>query len=288
MFQNYLIKNFMKKLFDNLSAECSKKITQRYSTSFSLGIRLLNKKLHAPIYGIYGFVRLADEIVDSFHEFDKKSLLMKFKDDTYEAIESRISLNPILNSFQQVVNDYGVEKELIETFFESMEMDLNKTFYDQKLYEKYILGSAETVGLMCLKVFCHEKPELYPSLKYHAMKLGSALQKVNFLRDLKADRKELGRTYFPGVNFDTFEESNKQQIQQEIEGELNEALIGIRKLPPSSRSGVYLAYYYYTALFNKIKSVPAKRIMEERIRVSNPHKFGLMINSLIKNKLNLI
>ena len=167
-------------------------------------------------------------------------------------------------------------------------MDLNKTFYDQKLYEKYILGSAETVGLMCLKVFCHEKPELYPSLKYYAMKLGSALQKVNFLRDLKADRKELGRTYFPGVNFDTFEESNKQLIQQEIEGELNEALIGIRKLPHSSRSGVYLAYYYYTALFNKIKSVPAKRIMEERIRVSNPHKLGLMINSLIKNKLNLI
>ena len=278
----------MKILFDSLSAACSKRITQHYSTSFSLGIRLSSKKLHAPIYGVYGFVRLADEIVDSFHDFDKATLLREFKKDTYEAIESRISLNPILNSFQRVVHEYGVEMELIETFFESMEMDLNQTFYDQKLYEKYILGSAETVGLMCLKVFCYENPDLYSSLSHYAMKLGSALQKINFLRDLKMDRKELGRTYFPNVDFDTFEEKNKQLIQQEIQSELNEALIGIRKLPLSSRSGVYLAYYYYTALFNKIKSVPAEKIMEERIRVSNSHKFGLMINSLIRNKLNLI
>ena len=278
----------MKALFDSLSAECSKNITQRYSTSFSLGIRLLSKKLHAPIYGVYGFVRLADEIVDSFHDFDKATLLREFKKDTYEAIECRISLNPILNSFQKVVNDYCIDKELIETFFVSMEMDLNHTFYDQKLYEKYILGSAETVGLMCLKVFCHENPKLYSSLSHYAMKLGSALQKVNFLRDLKTDRNELGRTYFPGVDFDAFEENKKQIIQNEIKAELSEALIGIRKLPLSSRSGVYLAYYYYTALFKKIESLPAERIMKERIRVSNPHKFGLMINSLIKNKLNLI
>lgn len=278
----------MKEIFDIVSAECSKSITRRYSTSFTLGIRLLYRKLHSPIYGIYGFVRLADEIVDTFHGYDKALLLQRFRKDTYDAIKDGISLNPVLNTFQEVVNKYRIETELIETFFESMEMDLNQKYYDQRLYERYILGSAESVGLMCLRVFCHNNNELYEKLKYSAMKLGSALQKINFLRDIRADQKELGRTYFPGVSFNSFREKNKMMIQEEIELEMNEALEGIRNLPASSRTGVYLAYYYYNALFKKIKSLPASRIMEERIRVSNPHKFGLMINSLIKTKLNII
>ena len=278
----------MKNLFDDISAASSKLTTETYSTSFSLGIKFLSKKFHRPIYGIYGFVRLADEIVDSFHDYNKEFLLQKFRNDAEEAIEAGISLNPIVNSFQKIVHEYNIEHELIDTFLDSMEMDLNQSIYDQKKYEQYILGSAEVVGLMCLRVFCEGNTEQYESLKYSAMKLGSAFQKINFLRDIKADNYELGRTYFPGVNFDSFKDENKIAIQKQIENELNEGLKGIRRLPRSSRAGVFLAYYYYMALFKKIKALPASRIAEERIRVSNPRKIGLMINSMIKHQLNLI
>jgi len=278
----------MKELFDKVSAECSKITTTSYSTSFSLGIKFLAKKFHAPIYGIYGFVRFADEIVDSFHHYDKNKLLTKFKEDTWEAIESGISLNPVLNSFQHVTKKYGIEKELIETFLESMEMDLNKKFYDRKLYKQYILGSAEVVGLMCLKVFCEGDNKLYESLKYPAMKLGAAFQKVNFLRDLKADNEELGRTYFPGVDMKNFTREDKVRIEKEIESDFAEALEGIRRLPRSSRNGVYLAYYYYTMLFRKIKQLPHHRILNERIRIPDYQKIILMFQSNLKHQFNLI
>lgn len=278
----------MKNIFDDVSAASSKLTTETYSTSFSLGIKFLSKKFHRPIYSIYGYVRFADEIVDSFHAFDKASLLQKYKSDTEEALESGISLNPIINSFQKVVQEYKIENELIDTFLDSMEMDLKQSVYDQKKYEQYILGSAEVVGLMCLRVFCEGNDEQFESLKYSAMKLGSAFQKINFLRDIKADNYELGRTYFPDVNFNSFKDENKMAIQKQIEDELNEGLKGIRQLPRSSRAGVFLAYYYYMALFKKIKALPASRIAEERIRVSNPRKIGLMINSMIKHQLNLI
>jgi phytoene/squalene synthetase len=278
----------MKELFDIVSAECSKTTTNKYSTSFSLGIRFLAPKFHRPIYSIYGFVRFADEIVDSFHDYDKESLLRKYKADTYEGIENGISLNPIINSFQQVVREYKINKELIDTFLESMEMDLQQTVYDQWLYDKYILGSAEVVGLMCLRVFCEGNEPLYESLKFEAMKLGSAFQKINFLRDMKADSTELGRTYFPGIDFETFNDENKIAIEKQVQQELTDALVGIRKLPRSSRAGVFLAYYYYTSLFKKIISLPASRILNGRVRVSNPKKIGLMINSYLKHSLNLI
>jgi len=278
----------MKELFDNVSAECSKITTHKYSTSFSLGIRFLAKKFHNPIYGIYGFVRLADEIVDSFHGFDKEDLLDKFRNDTYEAIECGISLNPILNSFQHVVRKYKIEKELIDTFLSSMEMDLTKNYYERELYNQYILGSAEVVGLMCLKVFCEGDEKLYESFKHPAMKLGSAFQKVNFLRDMKADNEQLGRTYFPGINFSSFRNESKIEIEKDIQNDFAEALTGIRRLPHSSRAGVYLAYYYYAALFKKIKSLPAEKVKTERIRVSNPHKLGLMVNSMLKHQLNIL
>jgi 15-cis-phytoene synthase len=278
----------MKELFDKVSAECSKITTTSYSTSFSLGIKFLAKKFHQPVYGIYGFVRFADEIVDSFHDFDKRALLEKFRKETCEAVSSGISLNPILNSFQRVVNKYNIERELIDTFLLSMEMDLTNNAYQKEQYHQYILGSAEVVGLMCLKVFCEGDEALYKSLEQPAMKLGSAFQKVNFLRDMKADNELLGRTYFPEVNFQSFRKENKIEIEKEIQNDFAEALKGIRRLPHSSRAGVYLAYYYYTALFRKIKSLPAERVLAERIRVSNPHKIGLLLNSMIKYRLNLL
>jgi len=239
----------MKKLFDDVSLKCSKTTTLTYSTSFSLGIKFLDKKFHNPIYSIYGFVRFADEIVDSFHEYDKSYLLNKFRNDTYEAIEQKISLNPVLNSFQKVVNDYSIERELVDTFLNSMEMDLQKQFYDQQLYQQYILGSAEVVGLMCLRVFCEGDEKLYEHLKFPAMKLGAAFQKVNFLRDLRADNIELGRTYFPEIDLKQFSLTDKNKIEKEIEEDFTKALLGIRQLPLSSRNGVYLAYFYYKKLF---------------------------------------
>nr|WP_068887163.1 phytoene/squalene synthase family protein [Pedobacter panaciterrae] len=278
----------MKEIFDKLSAECSKMITKRYSTSFSLGIYFLNQKLRHPIYSIYGFVRLADEIVDSFHDYNKALLLSKFRRDCFEAIDEGISLNPVLNSFQQVVNKYKIEKELIELFLESMEMDLQQELYTHEKYEQYILGSAQVVGLMCLQIFTEGDKIQYERLKYSAMKLGSAFQKVNFLRDVNADYYTLSRTYFPNVNLSSFSNIEKKIIEEEIETEFKLALAGIRELPSSSRNGVYLAYVYYKKLFNKIKSSTAEKVMTERIRISNLHKFGLMFDSIIRYKTNTI
>lgn len=279
----------MKHIFDNVSDKCSKLTTMAYSTSFSFGIKALDKRLHSPIYGIYGFVRFADEIVDTFHAYDKHRLFYKFKKDTIDAIQSGISLNPILNSFQKVVNEYNIEWELINTFLESMEMDLDEfQTYDTDKYNKYILGSAEVVGLMCLKVFVNGNNEQYENLKPSAMSLGAAFQKVNFLRDANSDFSYLGRTYFPGVNMVEFNEEDKLKIENDIEIDFKDALEGIKQLPYSSRGGVYLAYIYYYNLFRKIKSLPSSRVMEERIRIPNSDKVALMVQSMVKNQLNLI
>ena len=277
----------MKQIFDHVSASCSKLTTRRYSTSFSLGIRFLSKKFHDPIYGVYGFVRLADEIVDSFHDYDKVYLMKKFRADTVDALENKISLNPILNSFQQTVHSYGIEWELIDTFLISMETDLKSTVHDKASYDRYILGSAEVVGLMCLRIFTELDSNLYDALKPSAMKLGSAFQKINFLRDLKADYYDLGRTYFPEVDFEKFSSAEKEIIQADIEGEFNAALEGIKELPVSSRTGVYLAYIYYRKLFSKIKETPAEKVMSTRIRIPDINKVGLLFQSVIRLKLNL-
>lgn len=278
----------MKELFDKVSADCSKLTTRAYSTSFSLGIYFLNNKLHSPIYSIYGFVRFADEIVDSFQGYNKKYLLQKFINETYDAIENRISLNPILNSFQHVVHQYQISHDLIETFLNSMEMDLEKVEYNSEKYQEYILGSAEVVGLMCLHVFTEGNKKLYDELKPFAMKLGAAFQKINFLRDMKADYQILGRTYFPNVDMSRFTSCTKLKIETEIEQDFKEALIGIKKLPASSKGGVYLAYVYYNSLFRKIKNLPAQKILSERIRISNGEKFGLMFSSMFQYKMNLL
>ncbi len=278
----------MKSLFDNVSVQCSKLTTKTYSTSFSLGIYFLNNRLRNPIYAIYGFVRFADEIVDSFDGYNKKSLLEKFKAETYDAIENRISLNPILNSFQHVVHQFNIHPDLIETFLKSMEMDLSKINYTAEKYDEYILGSAEVVGLMCLHVFTEGNLKQYEELKPYAMKLGAAFQKVNFLRDMKDDYQILGRTYFPDIDMTQFNSSAKQKIELEIEHDFNEALTGIRKLPSSSKGGVYLAYVYYRSLFKKIKNLPAKSILNQRVRISNGEKFGLMLNSMLQYKMNLL
>lgn len=278
----------MKSLFDDISVKCSKLTTRTYSTSFTLGIYFLHNRLRNPIYSIYGFVRFADEIVDSFHGYNKKYLLDKFREDTYEAIEQRISLNPVLNAFQHVVHQYNIDVALIDIFLMSMEMDLEKQDYSKEKYEQYILGSAEVVGLMCLHVFTEGNKNMYKQLEPFAMKLGAAFQKVNFLRDIKADYQTLQRSYFPNVDIEQFTAQAKRQIENEIENDFKEALAGIKKLPPSSKGGVYLAYVYYKSLFNKIKSVPAERVLTERIRISNGGKLRLMINSLVYYKMNMV
>lgn len=278
----------MKSLFDDLSAICSKRTTQLYSTSFSLGIKLLDKSLHRPIYGIYGFVRFADEIVDSFHGYNKEDLLYEFRKDTYKAIHDGISINPILNEFQKVVNEYNINHEWIDTFLQSMKMDLNDKYHDVLSYQDYILGSAEVVGLMCLHVFVDGNKTQFNDLKPYAMSLGSAFQKVNFLRDLKTDYETLGRTYFPGVDMNSFTKEHKYQIEKEISEDFKMALIGIKKLPHKSRRGVYLAYVYYLQLFMKIKQTPVDKIMESRIRIPNISKLGLMFKSIVQHQLNLL
>ncbi len=278
----------MKSIFDEVSAECSKITTKSYSTSFSLGIYFLDKRFHAPIYAIYGLVRFADEIVDSFHDYDKKMLLDNFKRDTYEAIENGISLNPILNAYQQVVNKYHIDKELTDTFFKSMEMDLDENTYDKRNYEQYIFGSAEVVGLMCLRVFAEGNNETYQQLKPAAMKLGSAFQKVNFLRDVKHDYEILGRSYFPGINLETLSAIEKQKIEHEIEQDFKEALAGIRNLPSGARGGVYLAYYYYQNLLHRIKKTPPKKIMSARIGIPNIWKLYLMFKSYLRYQANIL
>ncbi|HFI4797060.1 TPA: phytoene/squalene synthase family protein [Elizabethkingia anophelis] len=275
----------MKKLFDELSYEVSKCTTRKYSTSFSLGILALKPSIRSAIYAIYGYVRLADEIVDSFHDYNKEKLLSRLKKETYNAIEEGISLNPILQAFQQTVHDYRIDRELIDTFLHSMEMDLQKIDFDSKLYNEYIYGSAEVVGLMCLQVFTEGNKEKFEELKPYAMKLGSAFQKINFLRDLKDDYQVLGRTYFPGINMSVFDNSVKFKIENEIETEFKEALIGIKKLPGSSMFGVYLAYRYYLSLFYKIKKTSSQRIMQNRIRIANSQKLLLACESYIRYKV---
>lgn len=278
----------MKALYDEVCHKMSKLTTHAYSTSFSLGTRFLGPSVRQPIYSIYGFVRFADEIVDTFHDYNKAYLLDKFKLDTYEAIEQRISLNPILNAFQQAVHDFNIDMELIDTFLESMEMDLNKKDYSQAGYEKYILGSAEVVGLMCLKVFVNNDEKLYKELEYPAMRLGSAFQKINFLRDLKADFDGMGRTYFPGVDMNQFNETTKKEIEADIRKDFQDGYEGILKLPKEARFGVYMAYVYFFRLLQKIERTPATSIMNQRIRIPNQQKYALFFGSLVRHQLNLL
>ena len=278
----------MKELFDSVSIKTSKMVTNCYSTSFSLGIKFLHKEFQDPIYSIYGFVRFADEIVDTFHDFNKKELLEEFKRDTYLAIERGISLNPVLNSFQKVINDYKVDVKLIETFLRSMEMDLENKSYDEEGYKDYILGSAEVVGLMCLKVFVKGDQKMYDELTPYAMSLGSAFQKINFLRDLHADYLGMGRVYFPNVELKELNPTTKAALEDDIELDFNKGLEGIKLLPKDSRFGVYVAYIYYRKLFNKIKSLQPERILEERIRIPNSQKMALFASSYVRHSLNLL
>jgi len=278
----------MKLLFDKVSIECCKLTTKIYSTSFSLGILSLAKPLRNPIYAVYGFVRLADEIVDSFHGHNREELLAAFRAEVDQAIRDRISLNPVLNAFQAVVHTYAIDRQWIEIFLDSMEMDLFNSYYTEEGYKQYILGSAEAVGLMCLYIFTHGTNTAFEKLQPYAMRLGAAFQKVNFLRDAQADSLLLGRTYFPSVNLSRFSATDKEKIEKEIEADFAEALKGIKMLPPTSKKGVYLAYYYYLNLFKKIKRLPAERILSERIRIPNFKKLILMLQSNLKYRLKII
>jgi phytoene synthase len=276
------------KLFNKVSISCSKVVTRSYSTSFSLGIRCLDKEVQDPIYSIYGFVRFADEIVDTFHEFDKQTLLNRFKEDTHRSVAEKISLNPILNSFQKTVNAYNIEAELYDQFLKSMEMDLTKKEYDQQGIDEYILGSAQVVGLMCLRVFCNRDDAMYQRLKPNAMHLGAAFQKINFLRDLKADFKGMGRSYFPGIDLSQFDNNSKQKIEENIDHDFKLGYEGIKQLPHSVRLGMYVAYVYYYALFKKIKNTPPDLVMNNRIRIRNRHKLSILALSYVKHQLKLI
>lgn len=278
----------MKALFDSVSIRTSRMTTKAYSTSFSLGILGLDKKYHDPIYAIYGFVRFADEIVDTFEDYPQKELLERFWKDTYLALDEKISLNPILNSFQQVVNAFNIDRDLIETFLKSMEMDLYKNDYDEEGYKAYILGSAEVVGLMCLKVFVDGDEKRYQELKKPAMQLGSAFQKINFLRDLHADYHALGRTYFPGVDLKEFNERVKAEIEADIDIDFKAGYEGIKQLPKGARFGVYIAYVYYYSLFKKICNTHADIILNERVRISNKRKYGLFLSSYVRHTINWI
>jgi phytoene/squalene synthetase len=275
-------------LFHDVSQECSKLTTERYSTSFSSAIRMLHADLRTPIYNIYGFVRFADEIVDSFHDHCKEDLLAKFKAETYASIEEGISLNPILHSFQITVNQYGIDHDLIEAFFKSMEFDLSKQEYDQAGYEEYIYGSAEVVGLMCLYVFCDGNKKQYEELVPHARSLGAAFQKVNFLRDIKADYQQLNRVYFPGADFSNFTTDMKAEIEADIAKDFRHAYEGIVKLPLKARFGVYVAYKYYLSLFRKIRNMGPSQILEERIRIPNYAKAWVAAKAVVRTQLNIL
>lgn len=275
-------------VFHKVSHLCSRITTREYSTSFSTAIGLLHKDLRQPIYNIYGFVRFADEIVDTFHDFDKTNLLAQFKRETYEAIDQGISLNPILQSFQQTANEFDIDRDLIEAFFHSMEMDLTRKNYDAKNFGEYIYGSAEVVGLMCLYIFCEGNKEKYNALKAPARSLGAAFQKVNFLRDLKADYYGLSRIYFPGCDFNNFTKADKLKIENDIYRDFNEAYQGLIQLPLKSRFGVYVAYKYYLSLFKKIRRTKPARILESRIRIPNYRKAMIVLRAGIKNHMGLI
>lgn len=253
-----------------------------------MGIRVFDKRFRMPIYAVYGFVRFADEIVDTFHDYPKKMLLDRFREDTYRAIEERISLNPVLHAFQETVHEYQIERELIDAFLDSMEMDLHFDRYHDSLYKEYIYGSAEVVGLMCLRVFVEGDNDMYEHLKASACSLGAAFQKINFLRDMKSDFDERGRVYFPGVDYTRFCQEDKLEIEADIKKDFDDAYKGIVQLPEGARFGVYLAYIYYTNLFKKIRSAPADRVTQERIRVPNRRKAVLLFSSALRNSLNLL
>lgn len=274
-------------LFHDVSQQCSRAITEKYSSSFSSAIKLLHPQLRKPIYNIYGFVRFADEIVDTFHEFEKKELLLEFKKETYAAIDRKISLNPVLHSFQMTVNEFGIAPELIEAFFHSMEMDLNNKKYSSTGYKEYIYGSAEVVGLMCLYIFCEGDKKMFNILKPSAQALGAAFQKVNFLRDVKADYQELNRSYFPEVDFTNFTRQMKNQVEAEIALDFKNAFQGILNLPVKARFGVYVAYKYYLSLFKKIKRTTPSGIMQQRIRIPNYSKLFIVAKAGLRNQLNL-
>lgn len=278
----------MMQLFHDVSMECSKITTQKYSTSFCSAIRLLHKDLRTPIYNIYGFVRFADEIVDTFHDHNKEELLEEFKKETYNAINRKISLNPILQSFQLSVNEYKIDIHLVDAFFRSMEYDLNKKSYDKECYKDYIYGSAEVVGLMCLFIFCEKDKQQYEKLKPFAKSLGAAFQKVNFLRDVKADFQQLERTYFPDVDFRNFTAETKRSIEEDIMADFANAYKGIIELPLKARFGVYVAYKYYLSLFKKIKRTQPAKILEQRIRIPNYSKAFIVVRAGVKNQLHLI
>ncbi|MDB5147296.1 MAG: phytoene/squalene synthase family protein [Mucilaginibacter sp.] len=277
----------MMNLYDETCFECSKLITKKYSTSFSLGIKAFDKCFRYPIYAIYGFVRYADEIVDTFHNYDQQQLISSFEEETFKAIKEGISTNPVIHSFQQVVNRYGIDHELIRAFLKSMEMDLDNKAYDKDSYQTYIYGSAEVIGLMCLRIFTSDDG-LYESLVPKARSLGAAFQKVNFLRDVKADYIERGRAYFPGIDFNNFTEQDKLAIEAEIKHDFDEAFEGIKRLPVGTRLGVYIAYVYYLQLFKKISYTPASVILQKRIRVSDARKMSLYVKAVLQQKLNVI
>ncbi|UMB60707.1 phytoene/squalene synthase family protein [Lutibacter sp. A80] len=279
----------MKQLYDETSFRCSKIVTKNYSTSFSLAVYMLSPKIREAIHSIYAFVRFADEIVDSFHSYKKGALLNEFEANYYKAYSDNISLNPILNCFQLTVKKYNITDDLIQSFLKSMKADLKKETYNTvEEYNEYIYGSADVVGLMCLKVFVNGDVEKYDELKFSAMKLGSAFQKVNFLRDLKDDYELLNRSYFPGVNLKELTADEKAEIIADIEADFNEALIGIKKLPLEAKFGVYTAYVYYKRLLFKLKNTPSKEILNTRIRVSNPIKISLLAKSFVVFKLNML
>jgi phytoene synthase len=279
----------MKSLFDSVSYHCSKIVTKSYSTSFSLATKMLAKSIRADIYNIYGFVRFADEIVDSFHDYDKKILFNNFSRDMEEALDNRISLNPILNSFQYTYHKYQIDKHLVDSFMESMRLDLHKSNYlTEEEFKKYIYGSADVVGLMCLKVFVKGDSAKYNELKDSAMSLGSAFQKVNFLRDLKADHEGLDRSYFPNADLNNLDEMAKLDIIQDIEQDFAKGLQGIKMLPIEAKFGVFMAYRYYNQLLKKLKKTPALQIKQARIRVSNHKKIELLMRSYVKYQLNLM
>ena len=278
----------MKEIFDEVSYSCSEKVTKTYSTSFSLATKLLSENIRKDIYNIYGFVRFADEIVDSFHNYNKEVLFNDFSVDLEKALLNKIHLNPILNSFQHTFHKYKIEKELVNSFMKSMRMDLIKKKYSVEEYKEYIYGSADVVGLMCLKVFVQGNNSLYNKLKNNAMKLGSAFQKVNFLRDLKADKEDLNRTYFPNTKFEKLSESEKNEIIIDIEDDFKKGLQGIKELPIEAKFGVFMAYRYYNQLLNKLKKTPATEIINRRIRVPNLKKLELLTRSYVKYQLNLL
>jgi len=279
----------MKSIFDKVSEDSSKIVIKRYSTSFYFSSSLLSKSIRQDIFNIYGFVRLADEIVDTFHEFPKKELLNEFEEELWRSIENKISLNPILNSFQNTVNRYSIPKDLIRSFLDSMKMDLEKKEYNSvEEYKKYIYGSADVVGLMCLKVFVKGSDALYKDLSDYAISLGSAFQKVNFLRDLKDDSNILKRVYFPNVNMNDFNEESKKEIINEIELDFKNAIKGIARLPKNSRFAVYIAYRYYNKLLKKLKRTSSENIVKKRVRIHNFQKFTVIARSYVKYQLNLI